>query len=188
MKSGNFYWDVGETLMTASSPAQLRYNEAYHFFQQFIIFSGPPRDSYFRMVCYFDAFLFALVSIEEMVDDTAKDHLRDVEVFRFVKALRNITMHHAVLGASLTGARFDRPFSRHISECVGGDPEISAKLAIRYDAFRSIFDAIEAERPGEKRTLNAARKYLSELEGRAQPVFLEPVLLDALRAVASIVA
>lgn len=172
-----------EAAMQPFTAAQLRYREAEFFYSQFIANSGPPRDSYFHMICYFDAFLFALVSVEEMIDDTAKSHLRGIDVFRFVKALRNITMHHSVLAAPQPGAKFERPFSRHISESIGGVSEAPAELAIRYDIFRGIFDAIETERPFEKKNLKAVRKYLSKLENRAQPVFLEPVLLDALNAV-----
>ena len=73
---------------------------------------------------------------------------------------------------------------------IGGaaDYEDSAKLAIRYDIFRGIFDAIEAQRPNEKTTLDAARYYLSKLESQAQPTFLESVLLDALNAVKAFVS
>jgi len=178
-----------EPEMATLTTAQLRYREAECFYSQFIANSGPPRDSYFKMVCYFDAFLFALVSVEEMIDDSAEKRLQHIDVFRFVKALRNITTHHSVLAALQPGAKFERPFSRHLSESIGAAPEASAKLAIRYDVFRGIFDAIEVERPAEKKyTLNAARDYLSKLESRAQPILLESVLLDALSAVKAFVA
>lgn len=176
-----------ETEMSTLTTAQLRYYEAKYFYSQFIVNSGPPCDSYFKMVCYFDAFLFALVSVEEMIDESDRDRLRDIEVFRFVKALRNITMHHSVLAAPQPGAKFERPFSRHLSDSTGGVLEASAKLAIRYDIFRGIFNAIEVERPAEKNTLNAARYYLSKLECQNQPIFLETVLLDALIAVKAFV-
>jgi hypothetical protein len=172
-----------EPEMPTLTTAQLRYREAEYFYSEFIANSGPPRDSYFKMVCYFDAFLFALVSVEEMIDDSAKARLRDIDVFRFVKALRNITMHHSVLAAPQPGAKFERPFFRHLWESIGGAPVASAKLGIRFDIFRGIFDAIEAERPTEKHTLNPARDYLLKLESRTQPIFLESVLFDALSAV-----
>lgn len=172
-----------ETEMSTLTTAQLRYYEAKYFYSQFIVNSGPPCDSYFKMVCYFDAFLFALVSVEEMIDESDRDRLREIDVFRFVKALRNITMHHSVLAAPQPGAKFKRPFSRYIPESIGGASEVSAKLAIRYDIFRGIFGTIEAERPNERATLNAARFYLSKLECQAQPIFLESVLLDALAAI-----
>ena len=179
-----------ELEMSTLTTAQLRYFEAEYFYSQFIANSGPPREVYFKMVCYFDAFLFALVSVEEMIDASAKAHLREIEVFRFVKALRNITMHHSVLVSPQPGAKFECPFSRHLSVSIGGAPdyEDSAKLAIRYDIFRCIFDAIEAQRPNEKATLDAARYYLSKLESQAQPIFLESVLLDALNSVKAFVS
>jgi hypothetical protein len=177
-----------EQKMAALTTAQLRYCEAEYFYSQFTANCGPPRDSYFKMVCYFDAFLFALVSIEEMIDDSVKERLRKIDVFLFVKALRNITMHHSVLAARQPGGKFERSFNRHISEILGGAPEASSKLAIRYDIFRGIFDAIEVERPAEKYTLNAARDYLSKIESQAQPIFLDSVLLDALSAVKAFIA
>jgi hypothetical protein len=176
-----------ETEMSTLTTAQLRYYEAEYFYYQFIISSGPPCDSYFKMVCYFDAFLFAVVSVEEMINESDRDRLRGIEVFRFVKALRNITVHHSILTAPQPGAKFERPFSRYIPESIGGAPEDSAKLAIRYNIFRDIFDAIEAERPKEKQMLKTARCYLSKLECQAQPIFIETVLRDALIAVKAFV-
>lgn len=177
-----------ETEMVLLTTAQLRYREADYFYTQFLAHCGPPHDSYFQMVCYFDSFLFALTSVEEMVDTSSKATLRDVEVFRFIKALRNITMHHSVLAAPQPGAKLVRPFSRQISESVGGIQSSSAKLAIKYSNFREIFDYIEVKRPSEKRTLDVARDYLAKLEAGSQPVYLETVLYDALQKVAKLIA
>jgi hypothetical protein len=98
-----------ETDMSTFTPAQLRYHEAKYFYSQFIANSGPPYDDYFKMVCYFDTFLFSLVSVEEMIDESDRNRLLKIDVFRFVKALRNITMHHSVLAAPQPGAKFERP-------------------------------------------------------------------------------
>ena len=177
-----------ETEMVKLSAPRLRLEEAKYFYSQFVAHCGPPRDSYFLMVAYFDAFLFALVSVEDMVPISVKAQLKSNEVFRFVKALRNITMHHSVLAALQPGAKFVRPFSRHVTEVIGSDPWASAKLAIDYPNFRAIFDAIEAERPSEKPTLDIARAYLAKLEAGLQPVFIESVLTNGLNAVAANVA
>jgi hypothetical protein len=140
------------------------------------------------MVCYFDAFLFALASVEEMVDDARKAKLKSNSTFRFVKALRNINAHHSILASSQKDSKFERPFVRHLFNCVGGVQTSSGNLALNYERFREIFDAIETERPYEKHTLNAARAYLAALEVRPQPVFLEQVLHESLAEVEAIVA
>jgi hypothetical protein len=137
------------------------------------------------MVCYFDSFLFSIVSVEEMVDATTKETLRNIDVFRFVKALRNITGHHSVLAGQQSGTKFIRPFNRHIVD--GDDRHASSNLAISYDNFRTIFNAVEAEWPREKPTLDVARSFLSKIEAGPQPVYIERVLRDALDAVAAVV-
>lgn len=139
------------------------------------------------MVCYFDAFLFSFVSVEEMINESNRNRLLERDVFRFVKALRNITMHHSVLAAPQPGAKFERPFSRYIPEIIGGASEGSAELAMRYEILRDIFDSIVIERPREKKTIDAARCYLSKLERQVQPIFLESVLLEALAVVKTFV-
>lgn len=176
-----------ESEMAKLSSWELRLREAQYFYLQFLAHCGPPRDSYFLMASYFDAFLFALVSVEEMVTDATKVKLKTIEVFRFVKALRNISMHHSVLAAHAVGAKFVRPFVRHVTELVGAGSIGSAKLALNYTKFREIFDAIEIERPAEKTTLDIARAYLSKLEAGPQPVFIESVLAHAQSSVEAVV-
>ncbi len=177
-----------ETEMAPLSTPQLRYREALYFYTQFTAHCGPPQDSYFHMICYFDSFLYALASIEEMVDDNAKAQLRSSDAFRFIKALRNISAHHCVLASSQQDSKFVRPFARHLSNNVGGIETSSGKLAINYDRFLEIFDKVEAEVRREKYTLDAARTYLTLLKSKNQPVFLEDVLHDSLLAVHAVVA
>jgi len=180
---------MDEQSMSAASPSRLRFAEAEYFHTQFLKNCGPPVDSYFLMVCYFDAFLFALISVEEMVSDAAKDHLRANSEFRFLKALRNISSHHSVLGAALSDSKFPRPFLRVISVSAGGAPNDSSRLKFRFDVLRSIFDAVEAECPQESRTLSVARAFLQELEDRkVQEVFLEDLMTRGLEAVREILA
>ncbi|HOD62389.1 MAG TPA: hypothetical protein PKG96_09865 [Bacilli bacterium] len=176
-----------EIQMSTLKTVQLRYHEAEYFYSQFIIHSGPPYDSYFKMVCYLDAFLSSLVSIEEMVNKCDQKRLRKIDLFRFIKALRNIAVHHCVFAAPQPEAKFERPFFRHLSDSIGGEQESSSKLAIKYDVLREIFKSIEAERKNEKETLEAAQRYLSKLESRPQPVYIDLVLHDALNEVKAFV-
>jgi len=177
-----------EIEMAPLSTPQLRHREASYFCSEFIAHCGPPYDSYFHMVCYFDAFLSALTSVEEMVDDASKAKLRGSDRFRFIKALRNISTHHSVLASSQLDSKFIRPFTRHIFNSVGDTQASSGNLAINYDRFRVMFDAIEAERPSEKHTIAVAKSHLSALEARPQPVFLEQIMHESLAEVEAIVA
>ena len=167
--------------------AQLRRSEAEYFCSQFVKACGPP-DSYFRMISYFDAFLFTLVSIEEIVDDSRKVALRANDTFRFVKALRNVTAHHSILASSQPDSKFVRPLRRELKVGVGISGIDEGKLSINFVRFREIFDAVQAERPGERHTLDAARKYLDHLETQPQPIYIEHVLHHVLSEVAQIVA
>lgn len=177
-----------ETEMAPLSTPQLRHREASYFCSQFIAHCGPPHDSYFHMVCYFDAFLAALTSVEEMVDNSSKATLAGNDAFRFIKALRNITTHHSVLASSQQDSKFTRPFTRHLFNSVGNIQTSSGNLAINYARFREIFDAIEIKRPSEKHTIAAARRHLAALEAQPQPVFLEQVMHEALAIVEAVVA
>ena len=172
-----------EEELSRLSPAGLRLAEAEYFLREYVKHCGPPIDSYFGMVCCFDAFLFALVSVEEMVGKDIRERLNANSSFRFLKALRNITTHHSVLAASIQGNKFERPFSRIITTCVGSAPNDSSRLRLRFEVLRSIFDAVEAEREQEARTLAIARDFLLALEaGGGGVVFLEEIMEQALDA------
>lgn len=109
------------------------------------------------MVCFSDAFLFTLISVEESVGIKARNALRDEPVFRFLKTLRNVTTHHSVLASSAPGSKFPRPFTRHVTDLVGGPVELSsARLCFRFDVLGPVFDAVETERPWEKGALDQA--------------------------------
>lgn len=176
-----------EDEMSKLSVPELRYREAVYFYKQFVAHSGPPQDSYFLMVSYFDAFLFALTSVEEMLDVSNKKALHNIDAFAFIKTLRDVTVHHSVLAAPQPGAKFIRPFNRHVKDLVGGQSS-SSRLAISYDQFRNIFNMLELERPFEKVKYERARKYLAQLEAYPQPVFLSQVLDAALEGVRSFIA
>ena len=173
-----------EAALYALSPAKLRCHEAERFLELFVKSCGPPRDSYFEMICYSDAFLFALISVEEMVDAKTKSKLHGKPMFRFLKALRNITTHHSNLSLASSGSKFPRPFVRHIKDSV----ESSARLCFKFEVLRKIFDLIEKERPKDKNALNHARIFVNSLEGLGKPVFLENVFADGLDCISVAIA
>ncbi|MGO9613127.1 MAG: hypothetical protein ACLPX5_08835 [Dissulfurispiraceae bacterium] len=180
---------MNEEELARQSPASLRIAEAEYFLQGYVKHCGPPIDSYFGMVCCFDAFLFALVSVEDMLKPDTRKRLNEDSFFKFIKALRNITAHHSILAAPIPGNKFQRPFSRIIHTSVGGDPNDSSRLVFRFDILRSIFDAIERERLQEAKTLGIARDCLSALEARGSgKVFLEDIMEQALAAARAVLA
>lgn len=158
---------IEEEQISEMSPAQLRLAEAKYFYLQFLRHSRSG-DCYFLMVSYFDSYLFALISIEEMVVQKLRLKLYNIPEFAFLKELRNINTHHSVLAAVTKSSKFSRPFSRHID--VGGPQGDSSELFFKSNVLRAIFDEIEKEHKEKNRSLkslNAARTALDLLEQEA---------------------
>ncbi len=170
-----------EAKLYSLSPAKLRCYETERFLELFMKSCGPPRDSYFEMICYSDAFLFALISVEEMVDAKTKNKLRGKPIFRFLKVLRNITTHQSILSITLSESKFPCPFVRHVKDSI----ESSARLCFKFELLRKIFDLIEIKHPKNKNSLNDARIFVNTLEGLGKPVFLENVFADGLNCVSA---
>ena len=178
---------MDEQTFANTHPALLRLTHAEHFLTEYVRHSGPPMDSYWLMIGYFDAFLFAVASAYDMASQPVRDKLAAISAFRFFRALRNVTAHHSVLAANIAGSKFPRPFSRHVSVSVGGPPNDSSRLVFRLDVLRQILDAVEKERTKEKKNLDIARDYINELEARPSYVYLEDIMSEALTAAKSVV-
>ena len=173
---------LNETQISNTRPALLRYYEAEFFMSRFLASCGPEtiRDSYFKMISYFDAFLFCLISIEEMVSDEQKRRLRSNNVFSFLKAARNLTTHHSVLASPNQHGQYIRPFSRQINE----GPQASAHLCITIDKFRQVFQLAATNWPRSRAGFQSANAYLDVLEARGtQKIFLEKIMQEGLVAV-----
>ncbi len=171
-----------EVDMAALKTGKLRWKEAEYFLEQYIKHCGPPIDSYFHMVCYLDAFLFSLVSVEEVVDDSVCGNMRKKDSFLFLKALRNTNAHHIILGIGLEDSKFSSPIARVLSISVGRNPNNSSKLKFRFDELRQIFSSIETERPGrDKATLDGARRFMTAMEAQNRGAdFIESFMHDGL--------
>jgi len=57
---------LSEAEISTVNPVVLRWHEAAFFLAQYEAASGPPKDSYFAMISYLDAFLRALASVREL--------------------------------------------------------------------------------------------------------------------------
>lgn len=139
------------------------------------------------MTTYFDAFLFCYVSIEEMVEESQKDKLRALGVFRFMKALRNISTHHSVL-TGIKDSKFQRPIARVVS--IGVDCKVpeTAKFFVHPDRLNEIFDAILVERPFEVRTVEPARDFLRERSKSASTLYVADLMKMAISEAGAYVA
>ncbi|MCH6485313.1 hypothetical protein MMG85_17310 [Pseudoxanthomonas sp. LH2527] len=157
----------------------LRFTEAKYLFEQFkSARNAEVNYGLFLLTAYFDSLLFCLVSVEEMVDESARKNLRSIKSFLFLKALRNITTHHSVLSG--VKGKFPRPVSRIVSVGVGCRPEFSEQFVLIPERLREIFDKILAERRGEKHTLQGAREYLDQLEASGTRIMLVDTVQSAI--------
>ncbi|WP_295432378.1 hypothetical protein [uncultured Thiodictyon sp.] len=136
-------------------------------------------DTLFLMTAYFDAFVFCYVSIEEMLSDPKKEALRELSIFRFFKALRNISTHHSIL-TGIRDSKFERPISRVVSVGVGCHVAETAKFFLLPDKVHVIFDALLLERPKEKYTIDPARTFLDEISRSNDTIYLTNLMQRAL--------
>lgn len=175
---------MDEQQISKSEPVYLRFKEARALYEDFVASCAPPHDSHFHMITYFDAFLFLYVSVEEMVSRGTKKKLNELDVFKFLKAARNVTTHHSILASPNQRNGFERPLSRHIDE--GQPGNVSARFQIRPEKFREIF-ALAAKRfPTGQKAFEEGEKYLEILEAREDNIFIEDVMLEGLESAESL--
>jgi hypothetical protein len=173
-----------ETDMQVLDSGNFRWREAEFFLNGYIGSCGPHED-YFSMVCYLDAFLYTLVSIEEVVNKSIRDLLHQKDIFLFLKALRNTSAHHIVLGIGLKDSKFSHPISRDLT--VDESPYTFSELRLNFSELRQIFDTIEQTLPREKKTFDGARRYMAALESQNRDAdYIENFMLEGLREVKSV--
>ena len=176
---------MDEQQISKSEPVCLRYEEARHLYEKFIDSCGPPSDSYFHMITYFDAFLFLYVSIEEMMDEPTKKRLNELDVFKFLKAARHVTTHHSILAAPNQRGEFERPFSRIIDD--GNTGITFAGLRVRIEKFRQIFTLAAQIFEKGKRAFQESEEYLQRIEAAgAEDLFIDVIMLEGLEGAAKI--
>lgn len=175
---------INEHEISKTDPAFLRYLEAEYLCGQFLDSCGPPLDSYFQMILYFDAFLFCFVSIEEMVSPEKKKGLNQLDIFKFFKAARNVTTHHSILAAPVQKGEFVRGVLRDINESTGGSlPIASARFKVNTENFRKIFSLAAKKWPHGK-GFQAGEEYLNRIEANgSSKVYIEDIMAEGLRAV-----
>ncbi len=140
-----------------------RWKEAEYFLNSYIGNRGPHHDS-FSMVCSFDAFLYTLISIEEVVSETIRVTLRKSDAYLFLKALRNANAHHFVLVVEMKDSNFPNPTSHELT--INESPYTFYKIRLLFDKLRQVFADIEKRRPREKNTFDGARRFMTTLESQ----------------------
>ncbi len=82
------------------SPAEFRFLEACQHYALFRCYHGPAaglKDNRFLWMCHADAFLMTIVSLEDLIRPAPEFYKNDA--FRFLKVMRNITVHQAAVAA-----------------------------------------------------------------------------------------
>jgi len=82
------------------SPAEFRFLEACQHYALFRCYHGPAaglKDNRFLWMCHADAFLMAIVSLQDLIRPAPEFYKNDA--FRFLKVMRNITVHQAAVAA-----------------------------------------------------------------------------------------
>lgn len=182
MKDGKV---MNEQEVSKSEPVVLRFRGSQCLYRKFIESCGPPRDSYFHMITYFDAFLFAYISIEEMTDNDIKNSLNRLDVFKFLKAARNITTHHSILAAPNQQGGFERPFSRVMED--GNTGITTARLRIKIEKFREIFDLAARKYPRARKGFEDSEEYLKRIEASGNGnVFIDAIMLEGIECAAKV--
>jgi len=139
---------------------------------------GEAYDSYFDMNCFLDAFLFMLVSVEDIAPPNVSANFRKEPAFVFLKQLRNLTTHHAIAAGSIQGSKFLRPLSREVWGNGGG-----GQLFFNLGQLVKVFDAMAAERPRSKPILEQAKAFAATEFPAGSQVYVEVIFRRALNLV-----
>ena len=178
---------LNELDLSKLSAPSLRMAQAKYHHQKYIEHCGPPTDDLFLMIAYLDAFLAAIVSVEELVPKTVKKQLRQIPAFMFIVALRNLTTHHAVIATRTEPvAKFPRLFKRQVSVRVGGREEIGeARLLFDGDSFRETLITLQGD-DHAKRWVADARRALKTLEAQGLITF-EAIMAEGIDSVTALI-
>jgi hypothetical protein len=148
------------------SPAELRLHEALYFLRMFERGCGSAEvmDSWLEWIANADAFVMALISVENMVSQKRKAALNALDNFRFLKAMRNTTIHELPWFASRQARGATAPTRRAISLLVGPKTGRSVEPMNSIDAVLTTLKRRRRKWKQEKDTIKAARRYLRRMK------------------------
>jgi hypothetical protein len=199
------------------SRVQIRFSEALYFFEQFKRHCGSsenPQDSSFHWIAYSDAFLMALLSIQDLVGPKRKRRLlMGYESLKkegkpipadytpnpllVLKLMRNRTVHHCVFSAPSDG-REKGSVSRVINVRVGGaDAGKWSEPRVPLSQMRAVLSRLKAKyardkkkgksTPKPKVDIKETRLYIKRLRGLGkEDIHLHSIFREGLERVASI--
>jgi hypothetical protein len=173
-------------------PGALRLREAIFFREKFDESCSPAtQDSYFLWIAYSDAFLMSIVSLEELIGPRKQGRLRASDLFRFLKAIRNITVHHTVISAPKHkhGGRAThvQDLGININEGISASTSVLPRIHIA-DLRRLLSRRLKQKNfpSREKGNIVAARRYLSQRTRTGPEIYLKELFEEAIRLVSEI--
>lgn len=144
--------------MEAGPPVKVRLSHAEYFLTQYKKQCGPGPSNRWLMIAYFDAFLFAVSALVDLASESEKRFLRSCQIFEFFVALRNISVHHSIPTARVSGAKFERA----VFPIKGGNG--NSELIYDHKTLLKIFQAVAQSRSQSKRNMLAACAFLESHE------------------------
>jgi len=155
-----------DELIPTWTPAELRLHEALYFLRMFERGCGSREtmDSWLEWIANADAFVMALISVENLVSQKRKRALNDLDSFGFLKATRNATVHELPWFASKQSRRATAPTRRAISLVVGSEPGRFVEPMNSIDAVLTTLKRRRRKWKWEKNTIKAARRYLRAMK------------------------
>jgi hypothetical protein len=172
-----------ETELQSATAQELRLSHASYFHKCYLTHCGPPKDSYFLMIGYFDAFLFSLSSLFDLADKRTRKKLDKSSLLRFMKVLRNISTHRSVLAAPGDKGEYIRPMMRVVGTTMGtSELSDTSQLYFNYYQLREIIEKYAAVRTKEVKNIEACYQIINDLESRKEQPELGELMKEALDA------
>jgi len=184
------------------TPGEFRFREACLYYTLYMNHHGPEaglKDNRFRWMSFADAFLMMLVSIQDVMNP--KPELYKCDTFRFLKVMRNITVHQAVVMASSPFSMVNRIITLHVGSFRPDRPDhedpilVSHRIAAALDHYEAKLRAIlvgtdyKTGKPRslwdrEGRSIQAARRWNTKLAANPVPkIRLSQVFFEGLNFV-----
>jgi hypothetical protein len=148
------------------SPAELRLHEALYFLRMFEHACGSEAsmDRWLEWIANADAFVMALISVENLVSKEHKKDLNSLDAFRFLKAMRNATVHEMPWFAPRQARGATAPTRRAIYLMAGAKIGRWVKTMNSIDAVRTTLNRRKQKYKQERDNVEAARRYLRTLK------------------------
>jgi hypothetical protein len=163
--------------MLTARPVRVRLSQAEYFLSQYRIHCSAQNHAKGLNIAYFDAFLFSVASLVELASPEEKLFLANCNRFQFFVAIRNLSAHHSIPAAKITGAKFPRVFYK-----ISADAGVGAtEFLFNHQELRDVFDGVARIFSRSGKNLRAACEFLDAHEKtvKAGVLYLEMAELVA---------